>query len=108
MGRSTQIAIVIVVLIALAFLGWKIFCPGPMAFVGGSTVALSDYHDADPTGVPASLAGADPVKRGEYLARVADCTVCHTAPGGAQFAGVLAFPLPFGTLYSTNITSDKD
>ena len=34
--------------------------------------------------------------------------VCHTAPGGAAFAGGLAFPLPFGTLYSTNITADKD
>src|SRR6202043_1420413 len=34
--------------------------------------------------------------------------VCHTAPGGAAYAGGLAFPLPFGTLYSTNITPDKD
>jgi mono/diheme cytochrome c family protein len=100
--------VVIVVLIALAVLGWRIFNPGPMAFAGGSTVALADYRDADPTGVPAALANADPVKRGEYLARAADCLVCHTAPGGAQYAGGLAFPLPFGTLYSTNITSDKD
>jgi mono/diheme cytochrome c family protein len=100
--------VVIVVLIVLAVLGWRTFNPGPMAFAGGSTVALSDYHDADPTGVPAALANADPVKRGEYLARAADCLVCHTAPGGAQYAGGLAFPLPFGTLYSTNITSDKN
>ena len=34
--------------------------------------------------------------------------VCHTAPGGKHFAGGLAFPLPFGTLYSTNITPDKE
>jgi mono/diheme cytochrome c family protein len=100
--------VVIVVLIVLAVFGWRIFNPGPMAFAGGSTVALSDYHDADPTGVPAALANADPVKRGEYLARAADCLVCHTAPGSAQYAGGLAFPLPFGTLYSTNITPDKD
>jgi mono/diheme cytochrome c family protein len=100
--------VVIVVLIVPAVLGWRTFNPGPMAFAGGSTVALSDYHDADPTGDPAALANADPVKRGEYLARAADCLVCHTAPGGAQYAGGLAFPLPFGTLYSTNITSDKD
>src|ERR1700683_1983105 len=100
--------VVIVVLIALAVLGWRIFNPGPMAFAGGSTVALADYHEADPTGVFPALANADPVKRGEYLARAADCLVCHTAPGGAQYAGGLAFPLPFGTLYSTNITPDKD
>ncbi|MGB6316513.1 MAG: cytochrome c, partial [Pseudolabrys sp.] len=53
-------------------------------------------------------AKADIIKRGEYLAKAADCMVCHTAPGGAEYAGGLAFPLPFGTLYSTNITSDKD
>jgi len=48
------------------------------------------------------------VKRGEYLAKAADCMVCHTAPGGEDYAGGLAFPLPFGTLYSTNITADKN
>ncbi len=84
------------------------FNPGPMAFAGGSTVALADYHAADPTGVPAELANTDVVKRGEYLAHAADCMVCHTAPGGKDYAGGLAFPLPFGTLYSTNITPDKE
>ena len=86
---------------------WRVFNPGPMAFAGGTPVALADYHAADPTGVPADLKGADVVKRGEYLARAADCMVCHTSPGGAQYAGGLAIPLPFGTLYSTNITPDK-
>ena len=78
-----------------------------MAFAGGTPVALADYHGADPTGVPADLKSADVVKRGEYLARAADCMVCHTSPGGPQYAGGLAIPLPFGTLYSTNITPDK-
>src|SRR6202167_6625667 len=106
--RSIAIAIaVIVVLIVVAGFAWKVLNPGPMAFAGGSTVALSDYHGADPTGVPASLGTANEVKRGEYLARTADCLVCHTAPGGADYAGGLAIPLPFGTLYSTNITPDK-
>ena len=112
MGRTAQrslfVVIAIVVVIALAAFAKRTFAPGPLAFAGGSTVALADYHAADPTGVPASLAGADVVKRGEYLARAADCMVCHTAPGGADYAGGLAFPLPFGTLYSTNITADKD
>jgi mono/diheme cytochrome c family protein len=71
-------------------------------------VALADYHAADPTGVPADLAGADPVKRGEYLARAADCMVCHTTPGGAPYAGGLEIRLPFGAIYTTNITPDKD
>ncbi len=58
---------------------WRTFTPGPLAFAGGSTVALADYHEANPTGVPADLAKADIVKRGEYLAKAADCMVCHTA-----------------------------
>ena len=33
--------------------------------------------------------------------------VSHTSPGGAPYTGGLAIPLPFGTLYSTNITPDK-
>jgi mono/diheme cytochrome c family protein len=108
--RTRSIAIVVavtVVLVVLAVFGWRALNPGPMAFAGASTVALSDYHAANPTGVPANLTNADVVKRGEYLARAADCLVCHTAPGGKDYAGGLAFPLPFGTLYSTNITPDK-
>jgi mono/diheme cytochrome c family protein len=106
MRRIGILAIVVIVVIALAAIGWSIY-PGPMAFAGGTTVALADYHAADPTGVPSELAKADPVKRGEYLARAADCMVCHTAPHGEDYAGGLAIPLPFGTLYSTNITPDK-
>jgi len=105
--RRTALAIIVILIVA-AFFVWRQFNVGPLAFAGGSTVALSDYKDANPTGVPASLAGADVVKRGEYLARAADCLACHTAPGGQDYAGGLAIELPFGTLYSTNITADKD
>ena len=34
--------------------------------------------------------------------------VCHTTQGGKEYAGGLGFKLPFGTLYSTNITPDKE
>jgi mono/diheme cytochrome c family protein len=46
--------------------------------------------------------------KGEYLARAGDCVACHTAPGGRLFAGARPMPTPFGTLYSTNITPDKE
>jgi mono/diheme cytochrome c family protein len=45
---------------------------------------------------------------GAYLARAGDCVACHTAKGGKPFAGGLPFATPVGTIYSTNITSDKD
>jgi mono/diheme cytochrome c family protein len=47
------------------------------------------------------------IAKGEYLARAGDCIACHTLPGGALFAGGLAMPTPFGTLYSSNITPDR-
>jgi mono/diheme cytochrome c family protein len=106
--RRIAILVVAAIIIAIGIFAWRTFARGPLAFAGGSTVALADYHEANPTGVPAGLAKADIVKRGEYLAKAADCMVCHTAQGGAEYAGGLAFPLPFGTLYSTNITADKD
>ncbi|MCB8878125.1 c-type cytochrome [Acidisoma silvae] len=51
---------------------------------------------------------SDLVQQGQYLTRAADCEACHTAPGGTPFAGGRQFQLPFGDLYSPNITPDKD
>ncbi|MDN5451030.1 MAG: cytochrome c, partial [Enterobacterales bacterium] len=51
--------------------------------------------------------GADLIKRGEYLARAGDCVACHTSKGGTPFAGGFAMATPIGTIYSTNITPDK-
>jgi mono/diheme cytochrome c family protein len=53
---------------------------------------------------PSAAAAMGP---GEYLTRAADCVACHTAPGGAPYAGGRAFMLPVGTIYSPNITPDK-
>jgi mono/diheme cytochrome c family protein len=96
--------IVIVVLVGAYF----VFGPSATDFAGGKRVPLGEYHGPDPTGVAAELKSASLVERGEYLARAADCAVCHTAKGGAPFAGGRAFVLPFGTLYSTNITPDVE
>jgi nicotinate dehydrogenase subunit B len=48
------------------------------------------------------------LERGRLLAAAGDCAVCHTAPEGASNAGGLAMETPFGTLYSTNITPDRE
>jgi mono/diheme cytochrome c family protein len=87
---------------------YVVFGPRPTDFAGGKRVALAQYQGQDPTGVPAELKSASLVERGEYLTRAADCMVCHTAKEGAPFAGGRAFVLPFGTLYSTNITPDVE
>jgi mono/diheme cytochrome c family protein len=108
-GRYILIGIAaIIAVVLIGFLWMVVLAPHPMDFAGGPHVALTEYHGEDPTGVPAELKGASLIERGQYLARAADCEACHTADGGAPFAGGRAFVLPFGTLYSTNITPDKE
>ncbi|RCI96314.1 cytochrome c, partial [Klebsiella pneumoniae] len=49
------------------------------------------------------------IKQGEYLARAGDCVACHTnGRAGKPFAGGLPMETPIGTIYSTNITPDKE
>nr|WP_322012273.1 cytochrome c [Paraburkholderia sp. J12] len=48
------------------------------------------------------------IARGEYLARAGDCIACHTIPAGKLFGGGRPMETPFGTLYTPNISSDKE
>ena len=101
--RWTIAAVVVAALVVFAYI---VLGPRPTDFAGGRRVPLDSYHEQDPTGVPPELKAASIIERGEYLTRAADCAVCHTAKDGVPFAGGRAFVLPFGTLYSTNITPD--
>jgi mono/diheme cytochrome c family protein len=105
--RAGLIALVVVLLVAV-IAGLLVAGPGPMAFSKGRKVNIKDYQAANPSGVPAVLMQESLIQKGEYLAKAADCMVCHTAKGGEAYAGGFAFVLPFGTLYSTNITPDKE
>ncbi len=65
-------------------------------------------------GVLPAAAGAAPdaqnfqqIERGRYLTVMGDCAACHTAPGGAAFAGGRPIETPFGTLLASNITPDR-
>src|SRR5438067_13578510 len=48
------------------------------------------------------------VKRGRDLAAIGNCNDCHTVRDGHDFAGGLAVPTPFGTIFSSNITPDAE
>jgi nicotinate dehydrogenase subunit B len=48
------------------------------------------------------------IARGEQLAALGDCAVCHTADGGIINAGGRALETPFGIIFSTNITPDVE
>jgi mono/diheme cytochrome c family protein len=59
--------------------------------------------------LPVSARAGDlPMSKGAYLARVGDCTSCHSEPGGKLFAGGFKINAPFGTIYGTNITPDPE
>ncbi|HEY0315501.1 MAG TPA: cytochrome c [Sphingomonas sp.] len=98
--------IVAIGILVLGFIGWTVAQPGPTSFANGTPVDLTRYKGADPTGVPAELANADLLTRGKYLTDAADCQACHTARGGVPYAGGRPFVLPFGTIYTPNITPD--
>lgn len=46
-------------------------------------------------------------QRGAYLVQVGNCAACHTARGGFPFAGGKGIDTSFGTVFTSNITSDK-
>lgn len=84
--------------------------------LAGAAVAGSVFFGALETSVVSKAVerplGADEMKRlaerGAYVAVAADCYACHTAKDGAAWAGGLPFETPFGTLYATNISPDKE
>jgi mono/diheme cytochrome c family protein len=48
------------------------------------------------------------VTKGQYIFAIAGGCACHTVPKQTPHAGARPFPIPFGTVYSTNITQDKE
>jgi mono/diheme cytochrome c family protein len=88
--KSILLGLVTLTVIVVAGIGWRL-------------------ADRDPeVRAPDVTATAALIAHGAYLVQAADCAACHTAPGGKPFAGGVAFRLPFGTIYSTNITADSD
>jgi mono/diheme cytochrome c family protein len=78
-----------------------------LAAVGAAAIAIAT-HTPDP-GISATVAHRQPdVSHGQYVYELADCAACHTKPGGDTLAGGLGLVTPLGTIYTTNITPDRD
>jgi mono/diheme cytochrome c family protein len=106
-GKRIGIVAAVIVLIGLLVLAWAAIRPGPMAFAGDKRVSLAEYSGR-PTGVPADFPQTDVLARARYLTEAADCEACHTADGGKPFAGGRPFETELGTIYSSNITPDRE
>jgi len=63
--------------------------------------AIAPISPPDP-----SVYSAATITRGEQLAALGNCAVCHTSDGGLINAGGRALETPFGVIYATNITPD--
>ncbi|MGH8256683.1 MAG: c-type cytochrome, partial [Steroidobacteraceae bacterium] len=73
-----------------------------LLLTGGALLGRADAAPA-PAAPDSTL-----IQQGQYLAYAADCVACHSAPGGAAYAGGRGMGLPLGTIYTTNITPDPE
>jgi mono/diheme cytochrome c family protein len=76
--------------------------------VAAAAILVLVFHVPNP-GISPLLAQRKPdVEHGKYVAVLGDCAACHTAAGAQPFAGGVPFSTPVGTVYSSNITPDRD
>lgn len=84
---------------ALVFAGaaawWALRADRPPAPHADATAAASSAHEDDARAA-----------YGAYLARAGHCAGCHTARGGAPYAGGRVIATPFGSVASANLTPD--
>ena len=70
-------------------------------------MAVVDTTERDePPPANASRSAEAQIALGRYLALAGNCAGCHTARGGAPYAGGRAIATPFGNVYASNLTSD--
>lgn len=82
-----------------------------LALLAVAAAGLFYLGTQEDSAVTSPAAPADPaaqVALGAYLARAGNCMACHTGRGGAPYAGGRTIQTPFGAIYSSNITPDKD
>jgi mono/diheme cytochrome c family protein len=93
--------------ILLAVLALLVVAVGIVYYLGVREDGAADAAPATASAPPAADTG-ELVARGQYLARAGDCVACHTARGGATYAGGRAIQTPFGAIYASNVTPDKE
>lgn len=79
---------------------------------GGLSMGLSMRARPPVSGMPPASGlpqpAAEVLARGAYLALAGNCAGCHTARGGAPYAGGRPIATPFGTVYTSNLTADPE
>jgi len=92
----------------LRHLGWTLLTLIVLAAVCVGVLVAMNLRGEDPLPEQPQAFDATPqqVERGRYLPLAGNCAGCHTTRGGQPYAGGLPLETPFGTIYSSNLTSD--
>lgn len=69
--------------------------------------ALLDRASTVADGAQPGAGTPEQIERGRLLALAGNCAACHTARGGAPYAGGRAIGTPFGPVYAGNLTPDE-
>jgi len=93
--KSGRIVLWAVVAIMVVAAGWLFFASG--------APEIAEVARPDPASFDKRV-----VERGRVLANFGDCTACHTRENGKPFAGNFALKTPFGVIYTSNITPDRE
>lgn len=76
--------------------------------LASSLLSGCDQPIQETSSSPLTTAPTDPILRGRYLAKAANCAGCHTPLGKAIFSGGRAISTPFGDVISSNLTADPE
>ncbi len=111
MTRKTLLSLAALVIVigvaALGVIGWMVFQPGPYSFAAGRPSRWPITRR-----VPHRRAGGTRQRRSGNARRLhhqhGGLSGVPYRAGGKPFAGGRAFVLPFGTIYSPNLTPDPE
>jgi mono/diheme cytochrome c family protein len=81
-----------------------------LGFAGliAATVLALNLRGEDPVSPTDATPQPGQISRGAYLALAGNCAGCHTARGGAAYAGGRGIETPFGVVYAPNLTPDPE
>ena len=77
------------------------------AAAAAAVALITGAMAATPGAAVQGAANGQTIADGKYLAAAGDCVACHTASGGAPFAGGTVIQTPFGRLIGPNLTPDQ-
>ena len=95
--RIALVALTLLAALAVTAAAWWLTWASPPLYAAGATSPAT-----------AQPAPQNVLQHGAYLARLGNCAQCHTAPGGAAYAGGRGIATPFGKVYGGNLTPDPE